>query len=251
MFSMCYLFYNCTDLSVHWSLHQSINQPTAATFNEVKDQRSYSTDSQTGVTGGHIEMTDYPMDSWTSTQVDRWDRRRAGQPEQVDRSTYVVVQQVSLDLGGGGVWPEASHHRDQLRGLDLPFPLTVVQRETLFKLCNNTKTHDQRGLYTHTWSETLHYTGVCLKEHLHHIIPPSTTRPRDQLVNSVEHLTAKEPEFSLRSWWRPKPELKEQRLDSFGNNIMENSDVQSSSRVVTLALSEGRLLTKLLLENLK
>ena len=36
----------------------------------------------------------------------------------------------------------------------------------------------------------------------------------DQPVNMVEHLAATEPEVSLRSWWRPKPELEEEgRLD--------------------------------------
>ena len=42
---------------------------------------------------------------------------------------------------------------------------------------------------------------------------------RDQLVNIVEYLAAKEPEVPLRSWWRPKPELKEEGvhdLDSPG-----------------------------------
>ena len=39
---------------------------------------------------------------------------------------------------------------------------------------------------------------------------------RDQLVNMVERLAAKDPEVSLRSWWRPKPELKEEgRLDLY------------------------------------
>ena len=32
---------------------------------------------------------------------------------------------------------------------------------------------------------------------------------RDQLVNMVERLAAKDPEVSLRSWWRPKLELKQ------------------------------------------
>lgn len=32
------------------------------------------------------------------------------------------------------------------------------------------------------------------------------------LVNIVEHLDAKEPDRSLRSWWRPKMELKERTL---------------------------------------
>lgn len=55
---------------------------------------------------------------------------------------YVVVQQVSLDLSGGGVWPEASHHHDQFLGFNLALPLAVVQRETLLKLCNTcTHTH--------------------------------------------------------------------------------------------------------------
>ncbi len=35
-----------------------------------------------------------------------------------------------------------------------------------------------------------------------------TDTVRDQLVNIVEHLTAKEPDIFLRSWWRPKTELK-------------------------------------------
>ena len=33
---------------------------------------------------------------------------------------------------------------------------------------------------------------------------------REQLVNMVDRLTAEEPEVSLRSWWRPKPERKEE-----------------------------------------
>lgn len=32
---------------------------------------------------------------------------------------------------------------------------------------------------------------------------------REQLVNVVEHLAAKEPDISLRSWWSPNTELKE------------------------------------------
>ena len=48
---------------------------------------------------------------------------------------------------------------------------------------------------------------------------PATDPFRDQLVNIVEHFAAKEPEVSHRSWWRPKPELKEEGvldLDSTG-----------------------------------
>ena len=36
-----------------------------------------------------------------------------------------------------------------------------------------------------------------------------TDPARDQLVNIVEHLAAKEPEIYLRSRWRPKSEQKE------------------------------------------
>ena len=37
-----------------------------------------------------------------------------------------------------------------------------------------------------------------------------TDSVREQLVNIVEHLAAKEPKISLRTWWRPKTELKEE-----------------------------------------
>ncbi len=34
----------------------------------------------------------------------------------------------------------------------------------------------------------------------------------DYLVNTVEHLATKEPDISLRSWWRPKTELKGEKI---------------------------------------
>lgn len=55
-------------------------------------------------------------------------------------STHVVAQEVALDLGGGGARPQASHHCYQLLGFDLAFPLAVVQRETLLKLCGHMNT---------------------------------------------------------------------------------------------------------------
>ncbi len=36
-----------------------------------------------------------------------------------------------------------------------------------------------------------------------------TDTVREQLVNLVEHLAAKETDISLRRWWRPNTELKE------------------------------------------
>lgn len=51
-----------------------------------------------------------------------------------------MAQEVALDLGGGGARPKASHHCYQLLGFDLAFPLAVVQRETLLKLCGHMNT---------------------------------------------------------------------------------------------------------------
>ena len=45
---------------------------------------------------------------------------------------------------------------------------------------------------------------------VHHL---QTDPVRDQLVNIVEHLAAKEPEVSLSSW-RPKQELEEKKVSA-------------------------------------
>lgn len=58
-----------------------------------------------------------------------------------ESGTYLVAQEVSLDLGGGGVGAETPHHGDQLCGCDLPIPLAVVQRETLLKVWKVPQTH--------------------------------------------------------------------------------------------------------------
>lgn len=58
-----------------------------------------------------------------------------------ESATYFVAQEMSLDLGGGGVGAETPHHIDQLRGRDLPVPLAVVQRETLLKVWKVPQTH--------------------------------------------------------------------------------------------------------------
>ncbi len=53
------------------------------------------------------------------------------------------------------------------------------------------------------------FSKTSLKHHLH-----STGRQTgtvgDELVNIVEHLAAKQPNISFRSWWSPKSELKEE-----------------------------------------
>lgn len=59
-----------------------------------------------------------------------------------------MAQEVALDLGGGGARPQASHHCYQLLGFDLAFPLAVVQRETLLKLCGHMNTlHTCAGVH--------------------------------------------------------------------------------------------------------
>lgn len=65
-------------------------------------------------------------------------------PHTGESGTYLVAQEVSLDLGGGGVGAETPHHGDQLCGRDLPVPLAVVQRETLLKVWKVPQTHRHR-----------------------------------------------------------------------------------------------------------
>ncbi len=44
----------------------------------------------------------------------------------------------------------------------------------------------------------------------------------DLLVNTVEHLAAKEPDISLRDWWRPKTELKESEYLTYNRQVDRN-----------------------------
>lgn len=68
----------------------------------------------------------------------------SGRCGQVSQVTYLVAQEMSLDLGGGGVGAETPHHGDQLCGRDLPVPLAVVQRETLLKVWKGPQTHGHK-----------------------------------------------------------------------------------------------------------
>ena len=60
---------------------------------------------------------------------------------------------------------------------------------------------------------------------IHHLrtSKQQTDPVRDQLVNIVEHLAAKEPDISLKSWQRAKAELKESLQDVEISNCLLTS----------------------------
>ncbi len=74
---------------------------------------------------------------------------------------------------------------------------------------------------------------------------------REQLVNIVGHLAAKETDISLRTWWRPKIELKEREYwtspcsqSSSKKELQRNTLFQYDSLIATLVKPEVRLRLK-------
>ncbi len=60
-------------------------------------------------------------------------------------------------------------------------------------------------------SHSVVFRGKAVKSHRTRPAQQQTAdrHSREQLVNIVEHLAAKQTDISLRRWWRPKTELKE------------------------------------------
>ncbi len=48
-----------------------------------------------------------------------------------------------------------------------------------------------------------------------------TDKVSEWLVNTVEHLAAKEPDISLRRWWRPKTDQKERERVHIGLTFLQ------------------------------